>query len=84
MLLRYINIALAPGLTNLHRKFFSAGIQNPISVSHNRLGSDTLWAGLGSGREVRPAQCVAIQGWITSQKLYFCYNKSTFPFNNGR
>ena len=47
-------------LTGIFIESFLAGFQNPISISYNRLGSDTLWAGLGSGRGVRTAQWVAM------------------------
>ena len=38
--------------------FLAQAFRPPISISYNGLGSDTLWVGFGSGREVRPAQCV--------------------------
>jgi hypothetical protein len=59
MLLRYVNIALAPGLLNFIESFL-AWISEHNLLINNGLGSDTLWAGFGSGREVRLAQFVAM------------------------
>jgi hypothetical protein len=48
MVRRYVNIALAPGLTDLHRKFFSEGFHNSnLPHSSPDWGSDTLWVGFG-------------------------------------
>jgi hypothetical protein len=41
--------------------------QQPNLSPHTELGSDTLWAGLESGREVRPAQCVAMPELVNSK-----------------
>jgi len=43
--------------------FLAQAFQNPSSIIYNGWGSDTLWAGFESGREVWPAQCVWLLRW---------------------